>query len=430
LQEDQIDHWKTLRDEMFSNDEFIKHRRAREAKRLVAVEEMKDCLAKYMNHELNNAEFRAIFQKKTATDWDSFGLKGFSGAMFLNMLVNNIPNQDEFAQQLMLVLPEPSSDEAAYQRLNDFMNYLKGLMRSGGIAKRKIQPAHTPFFFSAWWHIQNPKLWPIYYISGRSALVNAGVYTPQNDHPIDDYFVFRESFLLLMDKLGLEPWEMEHLCVWHEERSVHIASPVEPIEAVNLSRSSMQLQPQVESDILDQEKNSHAHIQWLLARVGKAFGYKIWIAANDHKRIWNKEMLGQYSIGELPYFNGVGPKSKRMIELIDVVWLKGSNKIVAAFEVESTTSIFSGLLRMSDLAIALDNFIFPLYIAVPSVRVEDVKAQLSRLTFQRLELHEHCRFFTFEDFIREADAMSRYASDVSAIDKIAQQVGEINEEGY
>jgi hypothetical protein len=38
----------------------------------------------------------------------------------------------------------------------------------------------------------------------------------------------------------------------------------------------------------------------------------------------------------------------RTVELIDVLWLNG-NAIVAAFEAESTTSIYSGLLRMADL---------------------------------------------------------------------------------
>ncbi len=40
--------------------------------------------------------------------------------------------------------------------------------------------------------------------------------------------------------------------------------------------------------------------------------------------------------------------TNRTIELIDVLWLKG-NSIIAAFEIESTTSVYSGLLRMSDL---------------------------------------------------------------------------------
>jgi len=40
--------------------------------------------------------------------------------------------------------------------------------------------------------------------------------------------------------------------------------------------------------------------------------------------------------------------TNRTIELIDVLWLE-SDAIIAAFEVEHTTTIYSGLLRMSNL---------------------------------------------------------------------------------
>jgi hypothetical protein len=85
---------------------------------------------------------------------------------------------------------------------------------------------------------------------------------------------------------------------------------------------------------------------------------------------------------------------------------------------------------MSDLTLALPNFNLPLYIVVPSIRVENVKAQLSRLTFQHLELHKRCSFFTFENLVEEAEPMMKYARDISAIDRISQRVGEINENIY
>ena len=43
-----------------------------------------------------------------------------------------------------------------------------------------------------------------------------------------------------------------------------------------------------------------------------------------------------------------------------MTWLKG-NAVVAAFEIESTTSIYSGLLRMSDLIAMQPNLNIPLY---------------------------------------------------------------------
>jgi hypothetical protein len=49
-----------------------------------------------------------------------------------------------------------------------------------------------------------------------------------------------------------------------------------------------------------------------------------------------------------------------------VVWLKG-NAIVAAFEIESKTSIYSGLLRMSDLIAMQPNLDIPLYLGAYGV---------------------------------------------------------------
>jgi hypothetical protein len=50
-----------------------------------------------------------------------------------------------------------------------------------------------------------------------------------------------------------------------------------------------------------------------------------------------------------------------------VLWLQG-NAIQAAFEIESTTSIFSGLLRMADLIAMHPNLKIPLYIVAPAER--------------------------------------------------------------
>ena len=76
-------------------------------------------------------------------------------------------------------------------------------------------------------------------------------------------------------------------------------------------------------------------------------GFDLWVARNDRGR----QVRGQ-KFADLPKLKSELPlqfdeATNRTIELIDVLWLKG-NAIVAAFEVESTTSIYSGLLRMSD----------------------------------------------------------------------------------
>ena len=94
----------------------------------------------------------------------------------------------------------------------------------------------------------------------------------------------------------------------------------------------------------------------------------------------------------------------------------------AAFEVEHSTSIYSGLLRMSDLVTLQPNISFPLYIVTSSARIEQVKRQLSRPTFQTLQLHESCGFFAYEDLIADAHNIMRWAKNPEAIDQLAEYV--------
>jgi hypothetical protein len=89
--------------------------------------------------------------------------------------------------------------------------------------------------------------------------------------------------------------------------------------------------------------------------------------------------------------------TNRTIELIDVLWLKG-NSIVAAFEVESTTSVYSGLLRMSDLLALQPNLSIDLFLVAPNERREKVESELMRPTFKLREkpLASICGFLGFD----------------------------------
>src|SRR5207249_1214253 len=88
--------------------------------------------------------------------------------------------------------------------------------------------------------------------------------------------------------------------------------------------------------------------------------------------------------------------TNRTIELIDVLWLRG-NAIVAAFEIESTTSIYSGLLRMADLISMQPNLNIPLYLVAPGQRQGKVLQEVNRPTFAHLSppLNRICRFISF-----------------------------------
>jgi len=83
-------------------------------------------------------------------------------------------------------------------------------------------------------------------------------------------------------------------------------------------------------------------------------------------------------LDELPtQFNDA---TNRTIELIDVLWLN-SNTILAAFEIEATTSIYSGLLPMSDLLALQPNLDLALFLVAPDERRAKVRQEIKRPTF-------------------------------------------------
>jgi hypothetical protein len=102
--------------------------------------------------------------------------------------------------------------------------------------------------------------------------------------------------------------------------------------------------------------------------------------------------------------------TRRTVELIDVLWLRGQ-AVVAAFEIESTTSIYSGLLRMSDLISMQPNLAMPLYIVAPDERRDKVKDEILRPTFSKLPkpLSDLCRYISFSALRSNIDRVGSYA---------------------
>lgn len=147
---------------------------------------------------------------------------------------------------------------------------------------------------------------------------------------------------------------------------------------------------------LSKEPTPHTEIQGLLLKLGSDMGFDLWVAKNDRGRSHNGMRFS-----DLPRMKTALPlqfddATNRTIELIDVLWLKG-NAIVAAFEIESTTSIYSGLLRMSDLLSMQPNINIPLYLVAPDERRDKVMEEVNRPTFSRLTppLADVCSYISF-----------------------------------
>jgi hypothetical protein len=145
---------------------------------------------------------------------------------------------------------------------------------------------------------------------------------------------------------------------------------------------------QQESEIRD-----HTRIQWLLIQFGHAAGYSVWVPQADKKKEFNSEKLSDLTISELPNF-GFDQTTSQIVSNIDVLWFEG-NVIHEAFEIEATTSVYSGLLRMSDLVLSQPNISIDLHIVAPIRRRDLVRKNILRPSFARLR--PKCSFITFEE---------------------------------
>jgi hypothetical protein len=169
----------------------------------------------------------------------------------------------------------------------------------------------------------------------------------------------------------------------------------------------------------------HTEIQFHLLSLGAEMGFDVWVAKNDRGKKWNDQALGEMprKVTELPtQFN---PATTQTIELIDVLWLKG-NSIVAAFEVESTTSIYSGLLRMSDLLALQPNLEINLFLVAPDEKRDKVEQELLRPTFKLREkpLSTACGFLAFSKLMERIEAIRKLGLATSLKPTFLEQMAE------
>lgn len=171
---------------------------------------------------------------------------------------------------------------------------------------------------------------------------------------------------------------------------------------------SEQEKPEVEGETLTKEVSQHTDTQYQLIQLGAAMGFDIWVARNDRGRVCNGESLRNLPniVDDLPtQFDNV---TNKIIALIDVLWLRG-NRIIAAFEIECTSSVYSGLLRMSDLLALQPNINIKLYIIAPEVRRSKVRSEILRPTFKVREkpISEVCGFLSIEELIEKIEGLRR-----------------------
>ncbi len=162
---------------------------------------------------------------------------------------------------------------------------------------------------------------------------------------------------------------------------------LEPLAPLTLEVSVREADTELPAPLI----SDHVRMQWKLAKLGLKADEKIWIPTADQGRLRAAYDFNEF---EAEFAAGID-LPKNYYENIDVVW-KEEFRIDAAFEVENSTSIYSGLLRFADLNIVAPNTLYPMFIVAPAERRNRVREQLMRPSFKRLDLREKVQFLPYE----------------------------------
>jgi len=168
-----------------------------------------------------------------------------------------------------------------------------------------------------------------------------------------------------------------------------------------------------------EEENSHLQMQLTLTRMGRELGYDVWVAANDRMRSHGGVCLQSLTLAELPPLD-MAQETLKTVSLIDVIWInRESRQIECAFEIEKSTSIYSGMLRLLDLASSLGDRKYDFFLVAPDNREKEIVAQLQRPSFRSLESVAF-RYLLFSDISCNCEAMGRFGDDWRVLLKVAR----------
>jgi hypothetical protein len=165
-------------------------------------------------------------------------------------------------------------------------------------------------------------------------------------------------------------------------------------------KEEKKLEKEVVEEKIEKAPTEHTEMQWRLIRLGKLAKFDVWVPRNDQSKQFEDHKFTDFVLREFHDTLDVPPTIKN----IDVVWKFGPYSIMSAFEIENTTQVFSGLLRLADLRADSPNSNYPLFIVAPEDKKRKVFDELRRPTFSArgLRMNDVVRYVGYKT-IREID---------------------------
>lgn len=150
---------------------------------------------------------------------------------------------------------------------------------------------------------------------------------------------------------------------------------------------------------IERSPTEHSEMQWRLIRLGNKCHLDVWVPTSDQGLEYNGNKFREHVIKEFNETIDV----PNYIKNIDTVWKLGYS-IKSAFEIENSTSVYSGLLRLADLRALAPNSNYPLFIVADEKKRDKFHREVERPTFANdyLRLDRVVKFMSY-DKVRELD---------------------------
>ncbi len=154
-------------------------------------------------------------------------------------------------------------------------------------------------------------------------------------------------------------------------------------------------------DLIDSAKASpmpeltHSQVQSFLGIIGAAKGFDVWVPLSDRPRLETPLPNRFECRNAIP--QGFG-SAESILEEVDVLWIqRGSSELKALFEVEHSTAVYSGLLRLNDVHLVAPTIRAKFSIVANEARRSLFVRQINRPTFHTSGLSDLCSFLEYSN---------------------------------
>lgn len=272
--------------------------------------------------------------------------------------------------------------------------YSKGRIRVVGEIAAKARSKELARYF--WKEADDGKTWELIYFIVNDQQVDVPL------SKLNPLFGYKEKYspqgLTMIDPKKVKTFARNYGDILGVVKTLEGGEELHTVPVAEIDQVSEEIEEKIA-----EAPTEHDEMQWRLIRLGQLAKCNVWIPRNDQGKAYQGHSFRDHVLNDFSESVDVPPTVKN----IDVVWKFGPYSIKGAFEIEHSTSVYSGILRLSDLRAMSPNSVYPLVIVADRKRRDKIFRELKRPTFSGpcLRLNEVIGFLDYAD-IRDMDESS------------------------